>query len=474
MTVYDYYKLLGVGREATAEQVRAAFQRQAAKCHPSQRPDDEAAARRYRLLEAAYQVLSDPDQRAKYDRLIDRRAAGLDSPAKRPKAAKEASSKATPKARRVRPADKPSRQRVVIRPAPEEAARHKRFHRRRSKAERYALQALKHILWWSVSAAIHVAVLLILANWYLQEQSQEELFGKLPIVDIVPPKAKPEPLDLSTQKSPEPPTLEPTFEEPDLDEIIDKDAFAEVQRQAKAKVAAVEGPFGRRTPQGRARALEGGGATAGSEAAVNAGLLWLATHQQRTGGWQADREASYWVNPGITGLATLAFLGAGHTHRPGRYQEIVRRALAYLKRKQDTEGCIAYRQDGKRAGGYMYNHAIGTLALVEAYAMTKDATLREPAERAVDFISRTQNSTGGWRYYAHSPDADSSVSGWMVMALRSARLAGIIVPDKTFDGARKFFDSVTDREKGVTFYRVNGGRQIVSVASFAIGLLAHE
>ena len=214
-----------------------------------------------------------------------------------------------------------------------------------------------------------------------------------------------------------------------------------------------------------------GGPTKKSEAAVERGLKWLANSQLPTGAWRTDRELSRWADPGVTGLATLAFLGAGHTHKQGRYDEVVRRALAYFKEQQDTEGCIG-RKGAMARTGHMYNHGIATLALVEAYAMTKDDALREPATRAVGFISRAQNSSGGWRYYFNSADADASVGGWMVSALHTARLAGLAVPDRTWQGARKFFDSVTNREKGYTSYMA--GMQPSSAALVAVGLLCNQ
>jgi tetratricopeptide (TPR) repeat protein len=103
--------------------------------------------------------------------------------------------------------------------------------------------------------------------------------------------------------------------------------------------------------------------------------------------------------------------------------------------------------------------------------MTKDLQLQEPAQRAIDFICRTQNSTGGWRYYANSPDGDSSISGWMVMALRSASLSGLDVPSKAMDEARRFFDSVADKAAGKTNYM----RGLpMGLALNAVGLLCHQ
>ena len=213
------------------------------------------------------------------------------------------------------------------------------------------------------------------------------------------------------------------------------------------------------------------GQTEASEQAVEAGLRWLALRQLSTGAWRTDSDLTRWADPGVTGLAMLAFLGAGYAHQEGKYRQTVSRAIAYIKREQDTEGCIG-RMGDRRRTGHMYNHGICTLALVEAYAMTKDQGLKEPAERAVDFISVAQNTMGGWRYYFNSADGDSSVSGWMVSALHAARLAKLHVPDKTLTGARKFFASVTNKEKGYTSYMA--GLAPSSAALVAVGLLCNQ
>jgi len=470
MAVYDYYKLLGVGRDATAEQIESAFGRLAEKCHPARHPDNEAAAKRFALLERAYQVLADPEKRARYDRQIAAHAAAASAPPATPPGARRPARSRTAAAARARRTARPP-QGAAAGPTPGSAPA-RRPHRdlQRRRRTNAVLRVVRHALWWGLSAVVHTLVLLVLAGWYVRAPRIEELFPPI-IISFVPPPPKQKPLDISSQVSPEPPTLEPQLEEVELDEIIDEPAIAELERQGKARLLAVEGPFAARSASGRARAMEGGGATKGSENAVNLGLLWLSTHQLSTGAWRTDNEMARWADPGITGLATLAFLGAGHTHRKGRYRYNVARAIAYIKQEQDTEGCIG-RKGPKKRTGHMYCHGICTLALVEAYAMTKDPLLREPAARAVDFISTSQNSTGGWRYYYNSSDADSSVSGWMVMALRSARLAGIYVPDRTFAGARKFFDSVTNRERGYTSYMP--GLQPSSPALVAVGLLCNQ
>ncbi len=64
----DYYKVLGVSREASPEEIKKAYKKLAAKYHPDMNPDDETAKERFQQVQAAYDVLSDPDKREKYDR----------------------------------------------------------------------------------------------------------------------------------------------------------------------------------------------------------------------------------------------------------------------------------------------------------------------------------------------------------------------------------------------------------------------
>ncbi|MBI4613949.1 MAG: protein kinase [Planctomycetes bacterium] len=212
--------------------------------------------------------------------------------------------------------------------------------------------------------------------------------------------------------------------------------------------------------------LVASGGGRGTQSAVDMGLRWLAAHQDKSRGmWDSDDfqaqckkntcsgRGTEWCDPGQTGLALLAFLGAGHTHQQGKYQETVKLALQYLKDIQDQEGCF-----GPRNNNYMYNHAIACLAVAEAYGMTKSPLLKESAQRGIDFIVSAQNPGFGWRYKTKPGDNDTSVTGWVVMALKSAKVSELSVPSDTFYGAQNWLDSVTDDQYYRTGYIQRGDK----------------
>ena len=156
---------------------------------------------------------------------------------------------------------------------------------------------------------------------------------------------------------------------------------------------------------------------------------------------------------GKTGLAILAFLGAGHTHESDtRYSANVRRALAFLIDVQ-------HQGSGHFGDSSAYSHGISTYAIAECYALTEDEWLLEPLEEAVEHIidmqqrrRRDRRLNGGWGYYrADGPHFDNwprvSVSSWQVMALESAQIGGLEVPRRVFEDARDFLRGSYDEQR---------------------------
>ncbi len=198
---------------------------------------------------------------------------------------------------------------------------------------------------------------------------------------------------------------------------------------------------------------------------MDLGLEWLKDHQDDEGLWDCDGFMKHdkvtpicdgagqsLFDPGVSGLALLAFLGAGQTHKHGRYKRTVKRGLKYLKQVQDPEGCFGTRTDRH----FVYNHAIGALAMAEAYALTASQLFKQSAQSGIDFILKCQNPYLAWRYGVRPGDNDSSVSGWMVMALKSARAAKLRVGSEGFDGLKNWLDKVTEPEYGRVGYTARG------------------
>src|SRR5262249_30868486 len=148
--------------------------------------------------------------------------------------------------------------------------------------------------------------------------------------------------------------------------------------------------------------------------AVARGLAWLARQQKADGSWVFEGTKKDEVIA-ATGLGLLPFLAAGETHKNGKYAKTVRSALEFLIKNCPTAGPNA----GKFVGaGDMYAQAIGTLALCEAYGMTKDrGLLHAHAQAAINFIQRAQGSNGSWGYQAGNT-GDTSIVGWQVQALQ--------------------------------------------------------
>jgi hypothetical protein len=202
------------------------------------------------------------------------------------------------------------------------------------------------------------------------------------------------------------------------------------------------------------------------DAAVALGLEFLAGVQRADGRWSfnylggavaaGSESVNIQADAAATGLAMLAFLGAGHDHLDGRYQRVIHDALDYLVRIQDDTGAL-FPEDGQPTGqvARFYGHGMATLALCEAYGMTGDQKLRGPAQRAIDYLVETQHDQyGGWRYVPGT-NSDLSVTGWQLIALRSGRLAGLAVPPQSIERIRDCLERCRDDEGEGALFRYN-------------------
>jgi len=241
---------------------------------------------------------------------------------------------------------------------------------------------------------------------------------------------------------------------------------APVVESAAAPIAGHGVPeiYSDRVSPDRAEKARQRGGSPGSESAVQSSLHWLALHQSIDGRWDADKfgagqetavlgqdrqGAGARADTAVTGLALLAFLGAGNTHQHGDYVQNVQRGLEFLISSQKPDGNLA---GDAETFAFMYSQGMATLAMSEAYAMTGDRRLQPAVQAAINYTLSAQiRATGGWRYRAvESPGerGDTSQLGWQLMSLKSAELAGINVPSGATDGAVRFIKSVSGGQFG--------------------------
>jgi hypothetical protein len=203
------------------------------------------------------------------------------------------------------------------------------------------------------------------------------------------------------------------------------------------------------------------------------GLQYLANAQTESGSWTGGE-----TGPGTTGLCLMVFLASGEDPNFGLYRNHVRRALREIIAAQS--GATGY------LGNSMYHHGFGMLALAEAYGAVDDRDLwpaghtgqrrsigaaLELAVRAA-ITSQKKNPLGGWRYSPDATDADTSVSGAVLVGLLAARNAGIEVPDTSIDKAISFYKSMTSPSGQVAYAGGMGGFD-ESLARISIGTLVY-
>ncbi len=206
------------------------------------------------------------------------------------------------------------------------------------------------------------------------------------------------------------------------------------------------------------------------EQAVDGALAFLKNTQKDDGSWSAGRSGR---NPGVTSLAVMAFLSAGHVPGEGKYGDAVEKGVRWVLRAQQANGLIA--SDG---GHEMYHHGICSLMLAEAAGMTEGPLadeVRRKLEKAVLVILKGQrkegnNHRGGWRYMVNGYDSDISVTGWQLMALRAAKNLGCDVPPEAIDRAVEYVKRCQDPGSGGFRYFPGGPLTVPCTGTSILGL----
>ena len=227
-----------------------------------------------------------------------------------------------------------------------------------------------------------------------------------------------------------------------------------------------------------------------TEAAIELGLAFLARQQQEDGSWtlhtvsqdQDSKVTRLASDTAATGLAILAFQGAGYNHREFKYAGQLQAAVEWLiENQRDTGELYLFTDPASDNVCRFYSHGIATLALAEAYGMTQDEDLRIAVQLALDYIAETQNTRlGGWRYRP-GVESDTSVTGWMMMALQSGRLADLETDEATWRGIERWLSMARTPSQDHLFRynpealdrpETRHGRE-ASPCMTAVGLLMH-
>lgn len=363
-----------------------------------------------------------------------------------------------------------------------------------------ALSLMTLVPAWLISALVHMVILVIFGLMLMPEAKKDPeknltalSTDKLEPLDDVA-ELQPEAPEIDTQMDvavdlpPTPVTTEDVMPTEIMDAEpppTDAASFAQLELPATSATSLLsatsstisgKGVSGRGSPKMRAELARINGGNEASEIAVARALKWLAQHQYADGSWSFDHTGGNCQgkcgNPGTlpdaklaaTGMALLPFLGAGNTHKVGKYKETVHNGLYYLTTHANLTKQGA---DFTGGGGAMYGQGIASIALCEAYAMSNDRELQQPAQLALNYIQYSQDQVGGGWNYTPRGAGDTSIAGWQIIALKSGMLNFLNVEEKTTKLAGKFLDSVQD--DGGAYYGYRAPAR--GPATTAVGLL---
>ncbi|MDO4587785.1 MAG: terpene cyclase/mutase family protein [Planctomycetia bacterium] len=256
------------------------------------------------------------------------------------------------------------------------------------------------------------------------------------------------------------------------------DANAPIFDQTRIKVEDMLS--GRTDPGTKNDLLAKYGGNKTTQEAVRLGLLWLKKNQFPDGYWSlkgkySNGRISSFDNPvAATGLAILAFQGDGNSTSFGNHARVVSKAWKWLLAQQRENG--SFCNEETPSNDYYYTHSICTMALCELLAMEESRgksvpKIKEAAKSAIQFLINHQNKElGGWRYKNDTPfDSDLSVTTWGLLALQTAKMAKLEVPEYNWELITKFLDSV-QREEGSRY--VYHSNELPTPPMTASGLMA--
>lgn len=225
--------------------------------------------------------------------------------------------------------------------------------------------------------------------------------------------------------------------------------------------------------------VRGAGSTFSHEAdaidrSIESGLKYLVSQQKPDGSFPGNFGAS----SALPSLVGMAILSKGHLPDAEPYGKTLTACLDYVLTTADLEEKASFKGYMGRAGnGRMYAHAIATLFLSEMSGMVdpaRQAKIDTVLPLAVKVIVDAQKQSkdvahaGGWRYEPTSRDSDLSCSGWALMALRSARLNGMELPEDSISKAVLYIKRMRRASDGAFGYQGNHGQYAETLTGAAI------
>lgn len=322
-------------------------------------------------------------------------------------------------------------------------------------------------------------IIIILGLLVLRDDRQRGIELDVSLIDDIGNQLDAEPLSIVQESSTNTEEVIVNNVLPEVDDPFAAPPEIDITLDAFDATSPIEAPQIGLALQGREEGMKEAllaayGGNARSEAAVQLALAWLAKQQRSDGSWSLkgpySDAAGFENTASATAMALLAFQGAGHTHRKGKYKDVVSRGMAFLLTGQQQDGNF-FSGNGSPQNNWFYTHGQCTIAICELYGMTGDSQLRDPAQRALDYCSRTQDeSLGGWRYFPGN-ESDLSVTGWVLMGLQSGLMSNLQVPPRTLAKVDSFLDRVA-AEGGSRYAYVSGAAPTSTMT--AEGLLCRQ
>lgn len=182
-----------------------------------------------------------------------------------------------------------------------------------------------------------------------------------------------------------------------------------------------------------------------TQAAIEHGLKWLVSQQMTDGGF--GRQGSYARNVGVCALAGTAFLS--HRGMTGPYRRSIQECMRYLLGRAQENGFIVEAE--VRTHATLYGHGYATMFLGQVFGESYDPRVRDTLKAATELILNRQDGQGGWCYTSDPKDADVSITTCQLLALFSARQAGIGVPQEAIERSVEFLKQAQNEDGGFRY-----------------------